>query len=56
MDKISLELAKFGSFAQENLKALDKQAILEILEKIDKKTILKIFGVSILGFSTLYLL
>ena len=56
MEQISLELAKFGNLAQENLKSLDKQALLDALKNVDKKTLLKIFGVSIFGFSTLYLL
>ncbi len=56
MEQISLELAKFGNLAHENLKSLDKQALLDALKNVDKKTLLKIFGVSIFGFSTLYLL
>jgi hypothetical protein len=56
MQQISLELAKFGQFAQSSIKNVDKQTFDELLKKLDKKTLIKIFGISIAGLSTFYLL
>jgi hypothetical protein len=56
MQQISLELAKFGQFAQSSIKNVDKQTFDELLKKLDKKTLIKIFGISLAGLSTFYLL